>query len=77
MAEGTDFAQEIMGLNAIEQEDISEERRTICYNQLIYDDVTPETDEYVGLSLGIIFELTTVVTEVELLYDQAAILIAY
>ena len=75
MVEGTDFAQQTMAVNVIDDNIISEERRIICYNQPIYDDVTPETDEYIGLSLGIISERTTVLTEVEPMYGQAAILI--
>ena len=75
MVEGTDFAQEVIGVNAISCQVISEERRTICYNQTIYDDATPETDEYLGLTLAVSLRLSSVVTEVEPKYDQAAILI--
>ena len=49
--------------------------RLICYNQPIYDDVRLELDEYAGLTLGVIDILTTVVTNVEPMYDQASVLI--
>ena len=76
MTEGTDFAQQTRAVNVIDDIIITEERRTICYNQPIYDDPCLEPDEYAGLSLGVIDEdRTTIVTEVEPLCDQAAILI--
>ena len=79
MAEGTDFAQQTRAVNVIDGIIITEERRIICYNQPIYDDPCLEPDEYAGLTLGVIDEddedRTTVVTEVESLCDQAAILI--
>ena len=79
MAEGTDFAQQTRAVNVIDGIIITELRRIICYNQPIYDDPCLETDEYAGLTLGVIddndFDRTTVLTEVEPLYDQASILI--
>ena len=76
MADGTDFAQQIRIFNVIDGIIISEERKIICYNQPIYDDLSLELDEYAGLTLGVIDnDQTTIITEVEPLYDQAAILI--
>ena len=76
MADGTDFAQQIRVINVIGGIIISEERRIICYNQPIYDDLSLELDEYAGLTLGVKNnDQTTVQTEVEPLHDQAAILI--
>ena len=79
MVEGTDFAQQTRAVNVIDGIIINEERRIICYNQPIYDDPCLETDEYAGLTLGVIdvddFDRTTVNTKVEPLCDHAAILI--
>ena len=79
MAEGTDFAQQTIAVNVIDGIIITEERRTICYNQPIYDDPCLEPDEYAGLTLGVIdgndYDLTTALTLVEPLCDQTAILI--
>ena len=76
MVEGTDFAQQTRAVNVIDGIIITEERRLICYNQPIYDDPCLEPDEYAGLTLGVIDEdRTTVLTEVQPLYDHTAILI--
>ena len=79
MVEETDFAQQTRAVNVIDDIIITEERRIICYNQPIYDDPCLEPDEYAGLTLGVIDEtdldLTTILTEVEPLFDQTAILI--
>ena len=79
MAEGTDFAQQTRAVNIIDDIIITEERRLICYNQPIYDDLQLEPDEYAGLTLGVIdendFDRTTISTIVEPMYDQSAILI--
>ena len=75
MADGTDFAQQTPAINVI---DDTQEMRLICYNQPIYDDNCLELDEYAGLTLGVVDNnniLTTVVTEVKPMYDQASILI--
>ena len=72
MADGTDFAQQTPVTNVIAV------MRVICYNQPIYDDNCLELDEYAGLTLGVIDNsniLTTVLTEVKSMYDQASILI--
>ena len=79
MVEGTDFAQQTRTVNVIDGIIITEERRIICYNQPIYDDLCLEPDEYAGLTLGVInysdFDLTTVLTDVEPFCNQTAILI--
>ena len=76
MSDGTDYAQQTDAVNVIESMVISQERRIICYNQIIYDDDIIEADEYLGLSLGIRENsLTTVLTQVKHMYDQAAIVI--
>ena len=77
MAEGTDFAQQTRAVNVIDNIIISQERRIICYNQPIYDDLCLEPDEYAGLTLGVnhYSDQTTTLTEMEPLFDQAAIFI--
>ena len=77
MADWTDYAQQTPATNVIDNTFITEEMRLICYNQPIYDDNCLELDEYAGLTLGVILDntLTTVLTEVQPMYDQASILI--
>ena len=54
MADGTDYAQQTLASNLIDDTFITEGTRLICYNQLIYDDMHVELDEYAGLTLGVI-----------------------
>ena len=78
MADGTDFAQQTRAVNIIDDTFITALMRVICYNQLIYEDMRLEPNEYAGLTLGVIDNnniLTTVVTIVQPMYDQASILI--
>ena len=76
MADGTDFSQQTPAVIVIDDTFITQEMRVICYNQPIYDDNCLELDEYAGLTLGVIDNtLTTVLTEVQPMYDQASILI--
>ena len=75
MADGTDFAQQTLAINVIDDIIINATRRIICYNQPIYEDVRLELDEYAGLTLGVNNAMTTVLTIVELMYDQVSILI--
>ena len=79
MVEGTDFAQQTRAVNVIDGIIITEHRKTICYNQSIYDDPCLEPDEYAGLTLGVIDEsdedLTTILTILEPMHDHSAILI--
>ena len=78
MADGTDFAQQTLAVNVIDDTFVIQEMRLICYNQPIYEDMHVELDEFAGLTLGVIDNddiLTTVLTEVKSMYDQASILI--
>ena len=79
MADGTDYAQQTLADNVIDDTFITELMRLICYNQPIYEDTHVELDEYAGLTLGVILDenniLTTVLTEVKPMYDQVSILI--
>ena len=76
MIEGSDYAQQTSAVNAIDDTLITELMRIVCYSQPIYDDLRLELDEFAGLSLGVKDnELTTVLTTVQPLYDQASILI--
>ena len=78
MADGTDYAQQTVADNVIDDTFITQEMRVLCYNQPIYEDMHVELDEYAGLTLGVIDNnniLTTVVTIVQPMYDQASILI--
>ena len=78
MAPLTDYAAQTIGTNAIDDETIRENypneiKRIVCYDQPIYDDDCLEEDEWLGLTLGV--DDATVNTEVQPMYDQAAILI--
>ena len=73
MAPMTDFAQQTVGVNAIDDETITELMRIVCYDQPIYDDTLVEGDEWLGLTLDV--DRAGVRTTVRPLYDQAAILI--
>ena len=78
MADGTDFAQQTYAINVIDDTFIIQEMRLICYNQPIYEDMRLEPNEYAGLTLGVRDNsnyLTTVLTNVEPMYDLASILI--
>ena len=77
MQNGTDYAQQTVAVNLIDNILIHEEMRIICYNQPIYEDMRVELDEYAGLTLGVIDNtfVTTVLTVVEPMYDQVSILI--
>ena len=78
MAPLTDYAQQTIGTNAIDDETIRENelneiRRIVCYDQPIYDDMDSEGDEWLGLTLSV--DRATVLTIVRPMHDQAAILI--
>ena len=76
MLDGTDYAEQTIGINVIDDLVINATRRIICYNQPIYEDLSLEPNEYAGLTLGIIDNVhTTIITHVKLMYDQASILI--
>ena len=53
-----DYPQQLLGFNDLRNIQIrentnNETRRTICYNQTVYDDVRLEADEWTGLTLTI------------------------
>ena len=73
MAPMTDFAQQTVGVNAIDDETITELMRIVCYDQPIYDDDCVEGDEWLGLTLGV--DRSSVLTTVQPMYNQSAILI--
>ena len=73
MAPMTDFAQQTWGVNAIDDETITELTRIVCYDQPIYEDMRLEGDEWLGLTLGV--DRSSVLTTVQPMYDQAAIFI--
>ena len=73
MVSGTDYAEQTLAVNAIDDQVISELMRRVCYNQPIYDDSLVEGSEYFGLSLSV--SRATILTQVRPMYDQAAILI--
>ena len=76
MLDGTDYAQQTPAVNVIDNNFVHELRRIVCYNQIIYEDLRLEPNEYAGLTLGVIDNVhTTIITHVKLMYDQASILI--
>ena len=76
MIEGTDYQQQTSTVNAIDDVILWEERRVVCYNQTIYEDLRLEQDEFLGLSLGVLNNsLTTVPTVAKPMFDQISILI--
>ena len=76
MVDGSDYAQQTIGVNVIDDLVINATRRIICYNQPIYEDLRLEPNEYAGLTLGVIDNVrTTIITHVKPMYDQASILI--
>ena len=75
MLERTDFAQQTVPVNAIDDVFITQLMRIVCYNQPIYEDLRLELDEYAGLTLGVRETGTTVRTEARQRYDEASILI--
>ena len=48
-----DYPQQLLGFNDLRAIQINETRRTICYDQTVYNDVRLEADEYTGLTLQI------------------------
>ena len=72
MAGRTDYAEQTIGVNAIDDQLINATRRIVCYNQPIYDDRHLEVSEYAGLTLDVV-QFTTVNTEVQDLYNFATI----
>ena len=75
MLEGTDYAEQTFGVNAIDDELITAVMRIVCYDQPIYDDRRLEVSEYAGLTLDVDdnMQFTTVRTEVQFLYNFVSI----
>ena len=73
MPDGSDYAQQTITFNAIDDETITELMRIVCYDQPIYDDTLFEGDEWLGLTLSV--DRASVLTNVRPMYDQAAIMI--
>ena len=71
----TDYEEQTIAINLIMGTKITALRRRICYNQSIYDDVRLEVSEYAGLGLVADDTLSTVITTVEPMYNESAILI--
>ena len=64
-----DYQQQLLGFNDLSDIQILEKRRRICYNQIIYNDVKLECDEWTGLTLQIRASTARTVTRI----DQTAI----
>ena len=75
MAGRTDYAEQTLGVNAIDDQLITATMRIICYDQPIYDDGRLEVSEYAGLALDVDdnIQFTTIRTEVQDLFDFASI----
>ena len=73
MAPMTDYAKQTVGVNAIDDETITELMRIVCYDQPIYEENYVEEDELLGLTLGV--DRSSIITNVRPMYDHAAILI--
>ena len=79
MAPMTDFEEQTEATNRIMNAEITGRGllliRIICYNQTIYNDMRLEVAEYTGLGLVPDNRLSTVLTEVEPMYNESSILI--
>ena len=75
MPERADYAQQTLGVNSIDDQLINATRRTVCYNQPIYDDKHLEVSEYAYLTLDVDDDehVTTFRTEVQDLFDFSSI----
>ena len=71
MVDGTDFAEQTMSTNLIDDRVIIQQMRIVCYNQTIYEDTRLEASEYAGLALGV--SQSTIRTDVQPMYGHAAI----
>ena len=71
----TDYEEHAIGISLIRDTRITATRRIICYNQTIYNDMRLEVAEYTGLGLVPNTFLSTVLTEVEPMYNESSILI--
>ena len=76
MREGSDYAQQTLSVNLIDDTTIDELMRIVCYGQDIYDDFSVELDEYAGLQLGLGRDENPAVPKmVDPAHSQASILI--
>ena len=73
MIPGSDYEEETLFASTIRSPFIEEERRQICYNQVVYDDERLELTEVAGLDL-VLDDLDTLV-EVEPFYDDSVFFI--
>ena len=71
----TDYEEQTIAINRITDTVITATRRIICYNQTIYNDMRLEVAKYTGLGLVPDNLLSTVLTEVEPMYNESSILI--
>ena len=72
----SDYEQQQLLSNRIRVVGINATSRVICYDQLIYDDMRLEVSEYFGMTLAVQgMPRTTVITEVQPMYDEVVILI--
>ena len=69
----SDYEQQLYLNNRIRSTVINATQRIICYNQIIYNDMRLEVSEYFGLTLYVDDSRTTVLTQVQPMYDQVAI----
>ena len=60
-----DYQQQLLGFNDLRNIQIRETRRRICYNQIIYNDVKIEGDEWIGLTLQIAASTARTVTGID------------
>ena len=73
MDPSADYEPQFYPNNHIRHRVINANRRIVCYNQTIYDDMRLEVSEYFGLKLYVEEYYTTFPTEVQPLYDEVAI----
>ena len=75
MVDRTDYQEQRMGQNAIIDEKITELMRVVCYNQVIYDDLRLESQEWLGLTLEVqqFPFFTSVRTDIEHFFGDSAI----
>ena len=70
MEPGTDYEEQIRGINRIRNTVINATRQIVCYNQTIYDDMRLEVTEYAGFTLAV--RDSSVHTEVQRMYNQVS-----
>ena len=73
MDPSSDYEAQVYFFNRIRYTFIHANRRIVCYNQTIYDDMRLEVSEYFGLKLYVEEYYTTFPTEVQPMYDEVAI----